>query len=147
MKIFACRLKPDQDLRQSLKQFAIAHQIQAGVILTAVGSLKQAGLRFANQPQAAILTGPFELLSLAGTLSIHGMHLHLALADTVGQTLGGHLSQGCLIYTTAEIVIGEAPDWIFNRTLDQQTGFLELEILPRSPQGQEIASAHTQSKN
>ncbi|WP_339381812.1 PCC domain-containing protein [Dendronalium phyllosphericum] len=33
MKIFAIRLKPNEDLRQSLKNFAIEHNIKAGFIL------------------------------------------------------------------------------------------------------------------
>jgi predicted DNA-binding protein with PD1-like motif len=45
MNIFAIRLKPDEDLRQSLINFVQQNNIQAGFILTAVGSLKQATLR------------------------------------------------------------------------------------------------------
>lgn len=48
MKVFALRLKPNQDLRLSLKSFAQAENIKAGFILTAIGSLKQATIRFAN---------------------------------------------------------------------------------------------------
>jgi predicted DNA-binding protein with PD1-like motif len=131
MKIFAVRLNPDEDLKQSLKVFVHAHNIQAGFILTAIGSLKQAQLRFANQPQSIVLAGKFEILSLAGTLSIHGLHLHMAIADTTGKTIGGHLDQGNLIYTTAEIVLGEIEDLTFRRDRDDQTGFQELSILPR----------------
>ena len=130
MKTFALRLYPDQDLKQSLKEFVQTNQIQAGFMLSAIGSLKQANLRFANQSAGQILTGKFEVLSLNGTLSVHGIHLHIAIADAQGTTIGGHLNDGCIIYTTAEIVIGEIPHLTFCRTPDQQTGFLELEISP-----------------
>jgi len=40
MKIFALRLKPEEDLKKSLKNFVVTNNIQAGFILTAVGSLK-----------------------------------------------------------------------------------------------------------
>jgi len=70
-------------------------------------------------------------VALNGTLSMHGSHLHLAIADKTGRMLGGHLTEGCIIYTTAEIVIGESPHLTFVRTPDAQTGFLELEIRER----------------
>lgn len=128
MKVFALRLKPDQDLRQSLKKFALSNNIQAGFILSAIGSLKQAAIRFADQPKSQILPGKFEILSLNGTLSVNGLHLHITIADSVGNTIGGHLDNDSIIYTTAEIVIGASEDLIFLRSPDLQTGFLELEI-------------------
>lgn len=124
----ALRLHPDQDLRQSLKEFAVQRQIQAGFVLSAIGSLKQANIRFANQPESQLLTEKFEILSLNGTLSIAGVHLHITIADRAGKVLGGHLDKGCLIYTTAEIVLGEIPELFFRRTPDEKTGYLELEI-------------------
>ncbi|MBV8887851.1 MAG: DNA-binding protein [Chroococcidiopsidaceae cyanobacterium CP_BM_RX_35] len=132
MKVFALRLKPDQDLRQSLETFAIERDIKAGFVLTAIGSLQQAKIRFANQSASTVLQDRFEILSLNGTLAITGVHLHICIADKVGQTLGGHLSDGCIIYTTAEIVIGTSEEFTFVRTLDQQTGYKELEIITQT---------------
>ncbi len=128
MKIFAIRLKPDQDLKESLRRFVNEKTIQAGFILTAVGSLKQATLRFANQAHSQVLQEKFEIVSLVGTLSINGIHVHLSLADKNGQTIGGHVLDGCIIYTTAEIVIGSSKDFVFLRTVDEQTGYQELEV-------------------
>lgn len=131
MKVFAVRLHPDQDLKQALTDFANAEHLQAGFLLSAIGSLKQVCLRFANQPTGTQLTGHYEVIALNGTLSVHGVHLHAAIADAHGQTFGGHLDRGCLIYTTAEIVIGEAEHLVFHRQPDAQTGSLELTITPR----------------
>ncbi|MBW4695595.1 MAG: DNA-binding protein [Lyngbya sp. HA4199-MV5] len=131
MNIFALRLKPGQDLKQGLAAFVAAKQIRAGFILSAIGSLRTAAIRFANQPTSEILHEKFEIVALNGTLSIHGIHLHLAIADKTGRMLGGHLTEGCIIYTTAEIVIGESPNLAFVRTPDAQTGFLELDIRER----------------
>ena len=132
MKVFALRLKPDQDLKQSLKTFAEEQNIKAGFILTAIGSLKQATIRFANQKVSTVLTNKFEIISLNGTLATTGIHLHIAIADKQGKTLGGHLDNGCLIYTTAEIVIGTSEEFTFIRTIDDITGYKELEIIPKS---------------
>ncbi|MDY7022119.1 MAG: PPC domain-containing DNA-binding protein [Cyanobacteriota bacterium] len=130
MNVLPLRLKPNQDLKLSLQEIATIEQIQAGFILTAVGSLQQAKLRFAGQDESVCLSGRFEIVSLVGTLSREGIHLHIALADHQGKTIGGHLQTGCIIYTTAEIVIGIVPGYIFRRTPDTETGYLELEINP-----------------
>lgn len=101
-------------------------------MLAAIGSLKQATIRFANQKTSQWLDEKFETLVLNGTLSIHRMHLHIAIADSQGNIMGGHVDNGCIIYTTAEIIIGEILDLLFLRTLDEKTGFLELDIRKRS---------------
>jgi uncharacterized protein len=131
MKVFVLRLKPNIDLKKSLKEFVHSHQIKAGIILTTVGSLKQAKIRFAACSKSTLLQEKFEIISLVGTLSIYGLHLHISVADRTGKTIGGHLDDGCLIYTTAEIAIGEIEESIFTRKIDEETGFKELFILPR----------------
>jgi predicted DNA-binding protein with PD1-like motif len=132
MKVFPLRLKPDQDLRQSLKNFANQENIKAGFILSAIGSLKQAKIRFANQSDSILLIEKFEILSLNGTIATSGVHLHIAISDKQGKTIGGHLDNECIIYTTAEIIIGTTEQFIFNRTMDEQTGYKELEIIPNN---------------
>ncbi|MBW4568125.1 MAG: DNA-binding protein [Tolypothrix carrinoi HA7290-LM1] len=132
MKIFPLRLKPDQDLRQNLKNFANQENIKAGFILSAIGSLKQAKIRFANQSNSILLTDKFEIISLNGTIATSGVHLHIAISDKQGKTIGGHLDNECIIYTTAEIIIGTTEQFIFNRTIDEQTGYKELEIIPNN---------------
>ncbi len=69
MKVFAIRLKPNTDLRESLKIFINSNNIKAGFILTAVGSLKQAKIRFADQTTSKVFNDKFEIVSLVGTLS------------------------------------------------------------------------------
>ena len=128
MNILAIRLEPDRDLKQSLRNFVEQNNIQAGFIITAVGSLKKATLRFANQDKFEVFDERFEIVSLVGTLSTHGIHLHISLSDRNGKTIGGHLLDGCIIYTTAEIIIGTSDDFIFLRTVDEKTGYKELEI-------------------
>lgn len=128
MQIHAIRLTPGQDLKLALSAYAVEHAIAAAWIITCVGSLTEYHLRFANQQQGTVKTGFFEILSLSGTLSIHGSHLHTAVADSEGRVTGGHLLEGCRIYTTAEIVIGESSELVFRREDDVVTGWKELVI-------------------
>ena len=131
MKIFPIRLKPEQDLKASLKTFVEQNNIQSGFILTTVGSLKQATLLFASQDETQVFEERFEIVSLVGTLSTHGLHLHISLSDKNGKTIGGHLVDGCIIYTTAEIIVGTTENFTFLRTVDTVTGYKELEIQPK----------------
>ncbi|WP_421657431.1 PPC domain-containing DNA-binding protein [Leptothermofonsia sp. ETS-13] len=131
IKIFALRLKPGMDLKASLWEFIQANGIQAGFILTTVGSLKRVSLRLAGQSDSQIFEGKFEIVSLVGTLSQDGLHLHISISDSEGKTIGGHLTNGSIINTTAEIVIGESHYYRFTRTVDEQTGYKELQIEQR----------------
>jgi uncharacterized protein len=131
MQAIALRLKPQQDLKAELDRYVNQHRLEAVCVLTCVGSLTQATLRHANQSTATVYQEHFEIVSLTGLMSLHGSHYHIAIADSEGQTIGGHLLQGCLIYTTAEIVIGYLPHLSFRREFDAATGFKELVIRPR----------------
>ncbi|PPK88223.1 hypothetical protein CLV84_1188 [Neolewinella xylanilytica] len=130
-RIHAFRLAPGEDLREEIQRYVEDHRIEAGYIVTCVGSLTDWQLRFANQPDGSTGTGHFEIVSLVGTVSMHGSHLHLSVSDGEGKTIGGHLLEGNVVYTTAEIVIGESLDHRFIRTEDPQTGYRELEVETR----------------
>ncbi len=103
---------------------------QAGCVISAVGSLSLAQLRLAGATQATVIHGELEIVSLSGTLSPDGSHLHIAVAGSSGIVIGGHLCAGSLVRTTAELVIGLLPEWSFCRELDPATGYAELRISP-----------------
>jgi predicted DNA-binding protein with PD1-like motif len=131
MRVYALRLRPGQDLRQELEKFTKEHGIKAGFVITTVGSLQKASLRLADRSDATGFEGKFEIVSLVGTLTQDGVHLHASISDGTGRTVGGHLVEGCLVYTTAEIVVGEATGMEFRRETDKSTGYKELTIRPR----------------
>lgn len=133
MKIFALRLKPNQDLRVELERFTKENKITAGFIITAVGSLKETRIRLADQSDSTAFEGKYEIVSLVGTLAQEGVHLHISLSDKTGKTIGGHLTEGCKIYTTAEIVIGVSDEIVFTRETDPETTYKELKIRPKKP--------------
>lgn len=128
------RLSPGQDLRSTLtKAFAqlqAEQQTTAACIISAVGSLSRAVLRYADQPNGTLLEEPLELITLSGTLSPDGVHLHACVATARGEMRGGHVMPGCMVRTTAEIVLAPLPGWVFTREHDAQTGFKELVATP-----------------
>jgi len=128
MKTYAMRLMAGQDPKTSIDEFISTHHIEAGCVLTCVGSLRKAVLRYANQDQPVTLNGHFEIVSLTGVLSVNGSHYHIAISDETGRTIGAHLLDGSEVYTTVEIVLAELEDVQFLRTFDHQTGYPELDI-------------------
>ena len=128
MNIHTFRLKPGDDLFQEIELFTNFYSFEAGCILSAVGSLTQATLRLANQSTYNVYYGHFEIVSITGTVSIHGSHIHISISDSDGVTLGGHLVPGCTIYTTAEIVLASFPEIIYQRELCELSGYDELVI-------------------
>lgn len=126
LSIYAIRLMPQEDLKLALIKFTQEKKLNAGFIITCVGSLIKAQLRLANAKTIAHYDGEMEIVSLVGTLSRDGVHLHISLANDKGIMVGGHLLDGCIIHTTAEIVIGNAHSMQFSREIDPKTNFKEL---------------------
>ncbi len=125
------RMKPDQDLVHEIERCLAEEEIQAGAVVTCVGSLSQAVLRLADDDKHSTYPGPFEIINLCGTVSVHGSHLHLSLSDQEGHTLGGHLVPGNTVYTTAEIVLVSFPEMVYRREMCHQSGYPELVVEQR----------------
>jgi predicted DNA-binding protein with PD1-like motif len=125
---YTLRLKPGEEVRSSLESFTQEHHLKAGAIVSAVGSLTELSLRMANQKDITHKSGHFEVVSLSGTLSPEGSHLHLAASDEKGVTFGGHLGEGNIVYTTLEIVILEPENAIYHRVTDPKTTYKELSV-------------------
>lgn len=128
MKFFNFRLKPNQDVRFELFKLAQENSLKASAVIAAVGSLQVAHLRLASGKTSTVFQGPFEIVSFSGTLSAKGLHIHLSLADNEGRVIGGHLTEGCLVNTTLELVILEQEGIEFCREADPATGYQELVV-------------------
>lgn len=71
--------------------------------------------------------GHFEIVSLVGTLSSGG-HLHMSISDAEGNVFGGHVFGDVIVYTTAEVIVGNCPAAVMNREEDKRTGYKELTV-------------------
>jgi len=132
MKTLTFRLKPGADLKQSIEAVVTEHSIKAGFVVTCVGGLERAVIRMSgatpDKQDIRTFTGDYEIVSLVGTVSVNGTHLHMSFSDKEGIVRGGHLKEGTRVHPTAEIVLGYEDDIEYTRKLDAETGFKELVV-------------------
>ena len=128
MKIHAFRLTRGMDLKKSIEDYVVEKKIKSGVILSGVGCLYKVALRTADGVTVKTIDKDYEIVSITGTLSMDGCHIHISLSDVDLNVIGGHLKDGCLVNVTAEIVLGEFEDYEFGREFDESTGYKELTI-------------------
>ena len=125
------RLLPGQDLKAELINLARVNHIQSGCVISGVGSFTHARVRTAaeNGKETYVEWDEhMEIVSITGTISEYGQHVHLSFSDINGNTYGGHLAEGCRVFTVVEIVILVFDDMIFEREFDKVTGFKELKV-------------------
>lgn len=127
---YALRLEPGMDLKQEMTNFVKTKQLESASISTCVGSLRKVTIRPANQQKLIHLQGHYEIVSLTGTFADNGKnnHIHISVSDSTGTTIGGHLVDGSIIYTTAELVFLNNKDLHFTRVIDPQTTYYELKV-------------------
>ena len=122
------RLFKGQDLKVEINKYVKEHNIEAGIVKCGVGCVYEAKFRLADGESIFSKKENYEIVSLMGTVSKNGCHIHISLADNLGNVIGGHLVDGCLINTTCEVCIEELDEYKFNREFDENTGYKELVI-------------------
>ena len=146
-KVVVFRLGPGCDLMKSIEEIAKKENIQSGLVLSGAGSLSQVTLRnvrlfpdeFPVMDRNRIYTPkkePLELLSLSGNISrrdgeIH-VHCHITISSGLdnSRAYGGHLIEGCLIFSYCEVIIAEITGLEMKRDIDPETRGPELFFEP-----------------
>lgn len=134
MSYCAFRLHPGDDLYDAVTAQATASGPASHAVVTCVGSLTTCRIRLAGatatDQKVSELAGPFEIVSLVGTIAGDRAHLHVSVADKTGAVFGGHLMTGSKVDTTAEVVlVNLRPAGIaMTREPDSSTGFRELVV-------------------
>lgn len=126
--VLPLRLHPGDDLRRALESAVARQGMSAAFVVSGIGSLSIARIRYAGRSDETEIEGDTELLTLAGSISVGGSHLHASVSDAAGRCIGGHVCYGCAVRTTAEVLLMLLPDWHFSRAPDPQTGWAELVI-------------------
>jgi predicted DNA-binding protein with PD1-like motif len=130
MSYLPIRLEPGADLRRALEQKVGELPNQSAFVVAGIGSLSSVSIRLAAAEQETRLSGSFELISLSGTLSADGAHLHMGIASESGQVMGGHVGYGNVIRTTVEVLLVLPEGWALSRAHDPATGYPELQVRP-----------------
>ena len=132
MKHHAFRLTYGMDLRQGIEDYCRDNDIHSAAIVTVVGCVYRARIRLADGETIEKYDDRYEIVSLTGTISPDGSHMHISLADEDGRVIGGHMCNGCLVNTTAEVVLVSLDEeYRFSREYDDSTGYDELVIRKR----------------
>lgn len=105
MRAKPVHLEAGADLRSSLE--AIAQRENAvGFVLSVVGNMSQASFACPGGEGPTVLQGELEIITLQGTVSPQGVHLHLSFSDAACQVWGGHLEQGSHVLRGADLLLG-----------------------------------------
>ena len=131
MEFLPVRLNPGDDLRRAFEDLVRETEHGTAFVVSGIGSLVDARLRFAGEPDETLIGGPLEIISVAGSVTPDGAHLHMAVSDSQGRVSGGHAGYGNIVRTTVEAVMVLLPAWSLTREFDAATGFKELVVRPR----------------
>lgn len=133
-RVLAIRLKPGTDVLLGLEEACKANGINNGVILSAIGSLRdphfcdvvelptKAGYGYG---ETLHLTGPIELTNASGIICHDdegntNLHVHMTVTDRHGNAHGGHLVEGTKVLLTVDVIIGEISGVIMGRKFDNE---------------------------
>ena len=105
MRAVPLHLEAGIDVRRSLEQLALEHNA-GGFVLSVVGNLSQAAFACPGKSAPTVLAGELEIITLQGTISPDGVHLHLSFSDASCQVWGGHLEHGTLVLRGADLLVG-----------------------------------------
>ena len=135
------RLMPGEDLFLGFEKISKEHGIERGMIISAIGSLKnvlfvnvKTNINLPVQSEDTLEieeAGPVELLSLEGNFfpSEKGdnpvFHLHAIIGSPSGTVMGGHLLKAD-VFTTTEIFIGKIVGSSVYKAKSDVTGRMEL---------------------
>jgi uncharacterized protein len=118
---FVIHIAPGANLVEELLTFARSVDLKFGVILSAIGSVRnirfsdiQAGARLPiTEPRMPVheIEGPLDLLGLEGNLVPNETgkmddHLHILGSKSSGEVVGGHLLEA-EVFATCEIILVE----------------------------------------
>ena len=126
------KLAPGSDLRLSLEELAQRDGI-SGFVLGVVGNLTKASFQCPGQAEPTVLEGDLEVITLNGTFSPQGVHLHLSLSDGACQVWGGHLEPGTIVQKGVDLLIGVLEQREGRPARQTAAPRIEIAVLPGCP--------------
>ena len=132
MQPLPLKLAPGSDLRLNLEELAQRDGI-SGFVLGVVGNLTKASFQCPGQAEPTVLEGDLEVITLNGTFSPEGVHLHLSLSDGACQVWGGHLEPGTIVQKGVDLLIGVLEQREGRPTRQTAAPRIEIAVLPGCP--------------
>ena len=132
MQPLPLKLAPGSDLRLSLEELAQRDGI-SGFVLGVVGNLTKASFQCPGQAEPTVLEGDLEVITLNGTFSPEGVHLHLSLSDGACQVWGGHLEPGTIVQKGVDLLIGVLEQREASTARQTTAPRIEIAVLPGCP--------------
>ncbi|MDO8055856.1 MAG: DNA-binding protein, partial [Candidatus Hermodarchaeota archaeon] len=116
--LIVSRIKPGEDLLDSVRQVIVDSQVTAG-FLSIIGAVDRACYGFYIPETRSYISQTWEpssnsspaleILSCLGNVAILDgevvVHAHITLSGVKGELVGGHLQQGCRVNPTAELTL------------------------------------------
>ena len=141
------RLFPGESLLKGIERVCLDNQVQYGVIVALIGSLRHADIVYAiSDPSNKVgikysdstrIEGPLELLVCQGMIGLTpenkmSIHLHGVFSDSKMKLYGGHfIETGNIVLATVEFMIKKVKDAEMIKEFDEETGFPLFRFLPQ----------------
>lgn len=113
-EMILARFDPGERLLEGLRELIRAERIRTGLVVSGIGTLSDCRLHqsVAGYPPNLMtrhqeyleLKGSYEIASIQGIIAEGDPHLHITLSEG-SHTVAGHLEDGCVVMTLAEVAI------------------------------------------
>ena len=112
---YLVRMDPGEEILEQVKKLALAEDIHLATV-QALGAVREFTVgvfdTVSKTYHANEFSGPYEIVSLTGTIDTMGgdfyCHLHMSAGDDQGRVFGGHLNRA-VISATCEMVVTLLP--------------------------------------
>jgi hypothetical protein len=111
MEVIVVGLEPGEMLLESVREAVRRHDIQNGVVVSGIGTLKSCHLHhiehtdFPPKNRFFKIEKPLELSSVSGVIADGEPHLHVVVSYRDEEVYTGHLEEGSEVLYLAELVI------------------------------------------
>lgn len=109
------RFDPGEGILENINKIIKEKNIKTGIVISGIGSLSACRIHGMNAgiPPNLLkrhkdyyeIKGTIELSSIQGVIADQKPHLHITVSKGGREVLTGHMEEGCIVFSLAEIVI------------------------------------------
>jgi len=138
IEVIAIGLKPGEMLLESIEEAVLKNDIQNGVVVSGIGTLKTCQLHhithtnFPSTNEYYTIEQPLELVSVSGIIANGEPHLHVVVSYKDEKVYSGHLEHDSEVLYLAEIVILKFNELQMARNIDEKWNIRLLGLKEKS---------------